>query len=132
MAIPLTVSADEGTITHRQGIFKITHGHLLGLKSILLLKHGNKADILYHAEGIRMAYDHLGDAFPKGSDGEKSRAKSTVWSNRKKYDRLMKGSRDAATAMLSIARDGDNKQQVAAFKKLAGSCKACHDDFRKK
>jgi cytochrome c556 len=130
--VPLAATADEGIITHRQGIFTIAHGHLLGLKSILVLKHGNPDDIRYHAEGIRTAYDHLGDAFPNGSDGGETRAKSTVWSERSKFDQLMNESDDAATAMVTSVREGDNKQQITAFKKLAGSCKECHDDFREK
>jgi cytochrome c556 len=128
----LVATANEGVIVHRQGIFKITHGHLLSLKSILLLKHGNPTDILYHAEGIRAAYDHLGEAFPSGSEDGETRTKQNIWSERAKFDKLMNESDEAVNAMLVSAKEENQKQQVKAFKELAGSCKTCHDDFRKK
>jgi cytochrome c556 len=131
-ALP-AIAADEtnGVIVHRQGIYKTTSGHMHGLKSIVILKNGPKENLSYHAEGILAAYKHLGNAFPTGSETGITKAKPNIWTERAKFDAAGKKSFEAATAMVEAAKSGKADQAEAAFKALGGTCKACHDDFKK-
>jgi cytochrome c556 len=127
------IAADEtnGVIVHRQGIYKSVSGHMHGLKSIIVLKNGPKENIVYHAESIVAAYKHLGNAFPAGTDVGVTKAKPNIWTDRAKFDAAGKKSFEAANAMVEAAKSGKADQAEAAFKALGGTCKACHDDFKK-
>ncbi|MEO5373422.1 MAG: cytochrome c [Alphaproteobacteria bacterium] len=131
--IALDVRADETnpTIVHRQGIFKVASGHMTGLKSILVLKNGPTANLTYHADGVLAAFQHLGDAFPAGTDKGETKAKPEIWTDRAKFDAAGKKAHDAAVAMADAAKTGNTDQAAEAFKTLGKACKACHEDFKK-
>lgn len=119
------------TIVHRQSIYKIAAGHMGGLKSILALRDGPKENLTYHAEGIVAAFQHMGKAFPEGSDKGETKAKANIWTDRAKFDEAGKKAFAASLAMVEAAKTGDQAQSLNAFKALGGTCKACHDDFKK-
>lgn len=125
--------ADESNpvIVHRQGIYKIIGGHMGGLKSILLLKNGATENLSWHAEGIVDAFKHMGNAYPAGSDSGETKAKPAIWTDRAKFDEAGKKAFGAALALVDAAKTGNVEQSTNAFKALGGTCKACHDDFRK-
>ena len=69
--------------------------------------------------------------FVEGTSGtEKGSPKPNVWTERAKFDAAAKKMQDE-TAKLAVAAKANNLDQLkAAFGTAAGSCKACHDDFR--
>lgn len=76
----------------------------------------------------------MADWFPAGTgpdDGVDTDALAAIWEN--KADFLEKESNfQAALVELSAAADGGNVAAIGeAFKKTGGTCKACHDDYRK-
>ncbi|CAA7615416.1 putative Cytochrome c' [Magnetospirillum sp. LM-5] len=125
--------ADETNpvIVHRQAIYKVASGHMGGLKSILALKDGPKENLSYHADSLVAAFQHLGKAFPEGSDKGETKAKANIWTDRAKFDEAGKKAYAAALAMAEAAKTGDQAASLGAFKNLGGTCKACHDDFKK-
>lgn len=127
-----TAQADETnpTIVHRQSIYKIAAGHMGGLKAGLFLK-GPTDNLTYHAEGIVAAFQHMGNAYPEGSDKGETKAKSNIWSDRAKFDAAGKKAYGAAIAMVDATKANDTAKSVDAFKALGAACKACHEDFRK-
>lgn len=131
LAVSAQAEETNSAIVHRQSLYKVVAGHMGGLKSILLLKDGPAANTAYHAEGIVAAYQHFGDAWPAGSDKGETKAKANIWTDRAAFDKRGKDSYAAATALVEAAKAGDTDKQVAAFKALGGTCKACHDEFRK-
>jgi cytochrome c556 len=71
-------------------------------------------------------------AFGAGTDKGETKAKSETWSDAAKFKSLS-DKLTAETAKLSAAAKGGNADAVkAAFGGVAGTCKACHDDFRAK
>lgn len=124
--------ADESNpiIVHRQAIYKTVSGHMTGLKSVLLLK-GNKDNLAYHADAIVEAFNHMGAAYPEGSDKGETKAKANIWTEMPKFQEAGKKSYAAALALAEAAKSGDLDKSTNAFKALGGTCKACHDDFRK-
>lgn len=124
--------ADEtnAAIVHRQGIYKVAQGHMMGLKASGM-KDGPAKNMSYHADGLVAAFQHLGNAFPPGSDKGETKAKANIWTERAKFDEAGKTAFAAATEMAAAAKSGDREQAMAAFKNVARACKACHEDFRK-
>lgn len=130
-ALPARADETNATIVHRQGIMRVASGHMNGLKSILFLKDAPTENLTYHAEGLLAAFQHLGNAFPEGSDKGETKAKANIWTERAKYDTAGKTAYAAAQAMVEAAKSGDKAKSIEAFKTLGGSCKACHEDFKK-
>lgn len=128
----ISARADETNpaIVHRQGIYKIAAGHMNGLKSGLFLK-GPGENLAYHAEGIVTAFQHMGNAYPEGSDKGETKAKPNIWSERAKFDEAGKKAFTAAQALVAATKAGDNAKSADAFKALGAACKGCHEDFRK-
>jgi cytochrome c556 len=124
--------ADESnpSIVHRQGTYKVASGHMDSLKSILFL--GGSGDAAYHAQSIKAAWEHMGNAYPEGSDKGETAAKPEIWENMDDFQAKGKTAYGATVALLEAAQSGDKGATIDAFKKLGGSCKACHKEYRKK
>lgn len=131
--IAAAAQAEEANpaIVHRQSLYKVAAGHMGGLKSALLLKDGPAAKASYHADAIVAAFQQFGDAYPAGSDKGETKAKPNIWTDRAGFDKAGKDSYAAAVALADAAKTGDQAKSVAAFKSLGGTCKACHDEYRK-
>lgn len=131
--IAATAQAEESNsaIVHRQSLYKVAAGHMGGLKSALLLKDGPAANASYHADGIVAAFQRFGEAYPAGSDKGETKAKANIWTDRAGFDKAGKEAYAAATALTEATKSGDQTKSVAAFKALGGTCKACHEEYRK-
>ena len=69
--------------------------------------------------------------FVDGTSGtEKGAPKANVWSERAKFDAAAKTMQDDVVKLAAAAKANNLDQLKAAFGSAAGSCKACHDDFR--
>ncbi len=100
------------------------------LKSILFL--GGSGDVAYHANGIKSAWEHMGNAFPEGSDKGETRAKAEIWQDMPTFQQKGKDAYMATVNLVKAAEGGDKGAQIEAFKALGGACKACHKQFRAK
>lgn len=118
------------SIVHRQSTYKVAGGHMGSLKAILFL--GGSGDTKYHAEGILAAFQHMGNAYPEGSDKGETRAKPEIWSNMADFKEKGKAAYGATLGLVEATKTGDKDAQIAAFGKLGGACKACHKEYRKK
>jgi cytochrome c556 len=69
--------------------------------------------------------------FVEGTSGtEKGTPKANVWSDRAKFDAAAKKMLDEVSKLAVAAKANNLDQLKVAFGSAAGSCKACHDDFR--
>lgn len=127
---PAIAEESNPSIVHRKATYTVASGHMNSLKSILML--GGSGDMVYHAEGIKNAFEHMGNAFPAGSDTGETKAKAEIWSDMDKFQAKGKDAYGASVALVEAAKGGDNAATGAAFKKMAGACKACHEDFKAK
>ncbi|KPF49676.1 cytochrome C [beta proteobacterium AAP121] len=67
--------------------------------------------------------------FVDGTSGtEKGTPKANVWTDRAKFDAGAKKLQDEAAKLVASAKTLDGLK--AQFGPTAGTCKACHDDFR--
>jgi cytochrome c556 len=71
------------------------------------------------------------EGFVEGTSGtDKGAPKANVWSERAKFDAAAKTMQDEAAKLAAAAKANNLDQLKAAFGSAAGTCKACHDDFR--
>jgi cytochrome c556 len=131
-AAAVTAQAEETNpvIVHRQAIYKITSAHMQNLKAALFLK-GSTENLVWDAESIVAAFQHMGNAYPEGSDKGETKAKANIWTEQAKFQEAGKKAYGAAVALVDAAKTGDQAKTADAFKALGGACKACHEDFRK-
>ncbi|MDP1899498.1 MAG: cytochrome c [Rubrivivax sp.] len=83
------------------------------------------AEIVSHLSTLPFA------GFVEGTAGtEKGTPKANVWTERAKFDAAAKKMQDEV-AKLALAAKANNLDTLkTAFGSAAGTCKACHDDFR--
>jgi cytochrome c556 len=69
--------------------------------------------------------------FVEGTSGtEKGSPKANVWTERAKFDAAAKKMQDEVAKLAVAAKANNLDTMKAAFGNAAGTCKACHDDFR--
>jgi len=67
-------------------------------------------------------------AFVDGSQGGK--AKAEIWSDRAGFNAATSKMQEEVGKLAAAARSGNADQVRAAFGATAGTCKACHDNYR--
>jgi cytochrome c556 len=69
--------------------------------------------------------------FVEGTAGtEKGSPKANVWSERAKFDAGAKKMQEEVAKLATAAKANNLDTLKTAFTSAAGTCKACHDDFR--
>ena len=86
------------------------------------------------AELVAMVSHLPWQAFGPGTDkGRETAARPEIWQEQAKFkERAEKMQSTVAQTLLPAAQSGHLDQLKAAFGPTAQSCKACHDDFRRK
>lgn len=69
--------------------------------------------------------------FVAGSDKGETRAKPDIWTDTAKFKAVGDKLNAEAIKLLAAAKTGNLDTIKAAVGPVAGTCKACHDDFRK-
>jgi cytochrome c556 len=92
------------------------------------LKHGENDVVAENAAAIAEKAKNIAALFPEGSVHPNSRAKPEIWQHWEKFERLAEQLPENAAALAAAARGGGDVS--AASKKLFGTCKSCHDEFR--
>jgi len=73
----------------------------------------------------------VGESFTADTKGVAgSKAKPAIWSSRADFDTKMKDLVDRTAALARAAQGGDAAKAKAAFLDAAGTCKACHDEYK--
>jgi cytochrome c556 len=70
-------------------------------------------------------------AFGPGTDAGDTRAKPNIWSDNAKFTAAANKMIEEMGKLNTAAKSGNLDQIKAAFGPVGGTCKACHDDFRK-
>jgi cytochrome c556 len=95
------------------------------------VKAGDIATAKVNAQAIALHAMRVPDLFPQGSTSATSRAKDEIW---QKWDEFVKGTDTLKTEadQLAVTIAGGKADEVGTqLKKVLGSCKSCHDNFRK-
>jgi len=83
------------------------------------------------AQAIALSAARIPSLFPKGSTDPTSRALPAIWENWDKFVQLSKQLQEQATALSNAAGSGTDEPLKDKAQKMFGTCKACHDQFRR-
>lgn len=95
------------------------------------LKAGKVAAAKVNAQAIALHATRIPDLFPEGSVSETSRAREEIWQRWDDFVKISHTLRDEATQLGVVVTDGSADAARAQAKKVFGTCKGCHDEFRK-
>lgn len=120
---------------YRKYVFK---GIAMHLKAATLMARGKvelrATDLMAHARALDEMAQLVPLLFPADSGPEavpESRALPPVWSDPEGFRARVLGLQSETAKLLSIAQGGDVEAYKAQVGKVAKSCGACHDVFRK-
>ena len=96
----------------------------------------NKDEVVKAANAIQaIANSGMGALYLPGTDKgkgwEETRAKSNIWTDKEKLGKIAMDFNKEANELAKVAANGDAAAVGAQLGKLGGTCKACHDAFRK-
>jgi len=131
LAVQAQFSKPEDAIKYRQSAFALMGNHFSRIGAMVNGRVPFDAKVAGDNAALLVALSKLpGAAFPAGSEsGLNTRAKPEIWKDNAKftaaYQRMVSeiGKLPAATADAGTLR--------TAFGGVAGTCKGCHDDFRR-
>jgi cytochrome c556 len=122
----------EDAIKYRRGAFTVLSTHFGALGAMA----NNRAPFdaqaaARHGEVIALV-SHLPFAgFVTGSDKGETRAKPEVWAEQAKFRGNAEKMQAEVAKLAAASKTGNLDNLKAAFGPAAGTCKACHDDFRR-
>jgi len=132
MPMSSSVNAHEGAdgiVKERMDNFKKSQNNLKSIRS--LIGEGDTEAIIPLAEEIRLWASRIPQYFPEGSGGAPSEAADIIWQDVEGFRGAAKRHEEAAEVLLNLAQKGEVARLNEAFAEVAGSCKACHQRFRK-
>lgn len=124
----------EDAIQYRQSGFRVLAHHFgrLGAMANGRMPY-NAAVAAADGEVLAVVAKLPAAGFVAGSEsGLNTRALPEVWKEQAKFKELNDKMVDATGKLAAAAKSGNLDQLKAAFGPAAQTCKACHDDFRKK
>ena len=117
-----------GIVKERMDNFKASQ---MALKQILAASKRNEFEaIVPLANEIKNWAEIMQTKFPSGSDGPPSEASPAIWTDFEGFKSAAKENFEAASFLEVTALNGDAKATDKAIKKLAGTCKSCHQSYR--
>lgn len=124
--------ADPETVQkYRESVMKAIGGHMgamvNGLKGPVLPEY-----LGLHAKAMTDLAEMAPHIFPEGSGGAKTEALPAIWEKPDDFKNRMVDFVSAARAMDSAVAGSEMSAIGMALKDLGKTCKACHDDFKKK
>ncbi|MEO5690066.1 MAG: cytochrome c [Burkholderiaceae bacterium] len=125
-------SADDA-VEYRQGALAVMGNHFARIGAMA------NGKVPYDAKAAQANADLVAtlaklpwSAFIEGSASGDTNAKPEVWSQADKFKAASQKLEDATVKLAAAARTGKVEDLKAAFSTTADTCRACHDDFRKK
>lgn len=135
LLLPATVlAAGPGDIVKtREANFKIMGKAMKGIGDELKSPAPNLATIRANAKSLNDAAGNVGKLFPNGSGPEsvKTEALAAIWAKPADFNAANARLVGASKGLLAAAASGNIDQVKAAVGGVGGSCKGCHDNFRK-
>ncbi len=122
----------EQAIKYRQSVYKVILWNFGPMSAVAQGKASYDAKAFEHQAGrVATMAPMLIEGYPHGSHtGATTRAKPEIWQNYAEFKELMTAMVGKASALAEVAKEGDEDKSKAAFRELAGACRACHDKYR--
>lgn len=128
-------AANAGTIIkQRQANFSLMGKSMKAIGDELKSPNASMTTIRANAKTLNGAAKRVSGHFPKGSgpaSGVKTDALPAIWTNNKAFKASAAKLVNATTALNNAAVKGDAAAVRSAMGDVGGTCKSCHDNFRK-
>jgi cytochrome c556 len=137
LAIPFSAQAQfakvEDAVKYRKAALTVMGTHFARIGTVVKgEKPYDKTSAESDAAIVEMMSKLPWHAFPAESDTADSRAKPEIWKEQDKFRAASQKMQADVSKLSAAARAGDLNMIKTAFGATSQSCKACHDDFRKK
>jgi cytochrome c556 len=121
----------EDAVKYRQGAFDVLAAHFGRMGAMANDKAPYDAKAAQESAEVVAFMSKLPWAgFAAGAEG--GNAKPEIWKDRAKFDDLAKKMQEEVAKLNDAAKTGKLDDLKTAFGAAGKSCKACHDDFKKK
>ncbi len=137
-AVTLSASASaqfakpEDAIKYRQSAMSVMGTHFGRVAAMANGRIPFNADAAASNAAIAESMSKLPWAgFAAGTDAGNTKAKPEIWSDAAKFKTAQDNMQAEMTKLASIAKGGNIDAIKAAVGATGGTCKACHDNFRK-
>lgn len=127
----------EDAVKYRQSAFALMGAHMGRLAAVVKGEAPyNKDDVVRNAAIISMLSGMPWQAFTPGTESGKTSGKNdalpVIWSEGAKFKSASEKMMAAVADLNSAAQSGNPENLKKALGATSQTCKACHDDFRKK
>ena len=124
----------EAFVKHRQSAFALMGWYFGPMGAVAKGEKPFNKDELVKATALVATMAKLPyDSFPAGTETVgNTQALPTVWSNNAKFKELAAKLATETDTLAKLASAGDEAGFKKQFGVVGGTCKACHDDFKKK
>jgi cytochrome c556 len=129
VALPGLVSAQD-PLSERKAGFDAARKATGEIKAVLDAK-GDVSAAADPARRIAAYAARIPSLFPPGSDKGKTDARPEIWTDPSGFAAKAKDLETAATALAAAAAAKDAAATAKQFAAMVGTCKSCHDTFRR-
>lgn len=135
--IPLSAQAQfakiEDAVKYRKAVFQVMGNHMGRVGAVVKGQRPyDKASVEADVAIIELMAKLPWDAFPPDSNIEGSTARTEIWKNKAEFQAATEKTQAEVAKLSAAARAGDLALIKTSFGNVGQSCKACHDDFRRK
>jgi cytochrome c556 len=125
-------SHEDPAVDYRMGLMTVVGWNFAPLGAMVKGKTPfDAAEFSKRAERIAYVSDQLVEGFPKGSEkGEHSSAKAAIWTSFDDFKSKADDFTREAKALAVVAKGNDEAKDKEQFKKVAATCKACHEKYK--
>lgn len=122
----------EDAIKYRRGAMTVLAAHFGALGAMANGRAPYDASAAArHADAIQLVSTLPWAGFVPGSDKGDTRAKPEIWTEQAKFQEGQQRLQTEMGRLTAAAKTGNLDSLKAAWGPNSGSCKACHDNFRK-
>jgi cytochrome c556 len=123
----------EDAVKYRKAAFSVTAAHFGRMGAMAQGKAPFDAKIaLENAEIVANMAKLPWHAFGEGTETSETKAKPEVWKQPAKFKEAADKLQAESIKLVAATKTGKEDAFKAAFTATAGTCKACHDDFKNK
>jgi cytochrome c556 len=123
----------EDAIKYRKSALFVMQQHFSRVGAMVSGKVPFDAKVAAEDSAIAQSLSHLPwAAFVEGSDSGDTKAKPEIWKEQAKFKAASEKYVAEMGKLAAATKTGNLDAVKTAFQATAGTCKACHDDFRAK
>ncbi|HEX4911692.1 MAG TPA: cytochrome c [Permianibacter sp.] len=136
VVLSCSVVASIDPIEARKEGFKAFKKEMGAIKKLVEAGDASQqAKLLSHAKALEAAsnaqWSNVKAHFPAGSDKGDTEALPSIWQKADEFQAAIDKQKQATAGFVAAAQAADPSQWKAAFGQVGGSCKNCHDSFKK-